>query len=214
MKIYFISGLGADKRIFQKLTLPQHFESIYLDWFIPQNNESLSIYARRMSELIDSTQPFYLIGVSFGGMIATEIAKQLSPKKTILISSVSTSDQLPWYYHFFGKLAIDKLIPAKFLTLSNALTHSLFGVSDPTTKQLLNQILRDTDKNFLKWAIRAVVTWDNKIKPINLIQINGTTDKILPIWFVYPDYTIYKGGHLMVYNQYDKISDILSDLLT
>ena len=214
MKIYFISGLGADKRIFQKLVLSSFLEPVYLDWVIPQTNESLPAYAHRMAALIDSTKPFYLVGVSFGGMIATEIAKQLSPQKTILISSVPISQQLPWYYHFLGQLYIDKVIPATLLTSSNALTYWLFGATDLQTKSLLKQILKDTDKRFLKWAIRAIVTWNNETKPVNLVQINGTTDKILPVRFTNPDFVIPKGGHLMVYNQPPKVSAILASILT
>ncbi|WP_093825082.1 hypothetical protein [Spirosoma endophyticum] len=66
---------------------------------------------------------------------------------------------------------------------------------------------------FLKWAIRAIATWKNQIKPIDLIQVHGTNDKILPIQYTNPDLVVSVGGHLMVYSQSDAISDLLAQLL-
>jgi surfactin synthase thioesterase subunit len=78
-RIYLISGLGADRRVFKKLVFPTDFELIYLDWITPEPAESLEAYAARLALNIDTSAPFYLIGLSFGGMLATEIAKKLNP---------------------------------------------------------------------------------------------------------------------------------------
>lgn len=88
--IYFISGLGADRRAFSKLIFSEHFPMIHLDWISPEPNESLRSYASRLALEIDSSNPFYLVGLSFGGMLATEIAKELNPIHTFLISSTPT----------------------------------------------------------------------------------------------------------------------------
>lgn len=42
-KIYFISGLGADKRAFHQLNLPG-FEKIFIDWIQPMPNETIQTY--------------------------------------------------------------------------------------------------------------------------------------------------------------------------
>ena len=85
MKVYGISGLGADKRVFEKLTLD--LELIPIDWITPYKNERIEDYAKRLSKKIDKKEEFIIIGVSFGGLIATEISKILKSKLTILISS-------------------------------------------------------------------------------------------------------------------------------
>ena len=41
MKVYFVSGLAADKRVFKHIILPVGFETVYLDWITPLKNESL-----------------------------------------------------------------------------------------------------------------------------------------------------------------------------
>jgi len=124
MNTYFISGLGADKRIFSKLKLDEKINIIHIDWITPNKNESLVSYTQRLYSVIDLSQPFALVGVSFGGMIAVEIAKLLNPTTTIIISSTMLSAHLPALYRFAGKLGLLKFIPARLLKSSNKLTQN------------------------------------------------------------------------------------------
>ena len=50
-KVYFISGLGADKRIFSFLDL-SFCEPVFIDWITPLKNESLESYALRLRKQI------------------------------------------------------------------------------------------------------------------------------------------------------------------
>ncbi|UZR94880.1 hypothetical protein [Chondrinema litorale] len=116
MKIYAISGLGADERVFKYLKLD--CELIPLHWIKPQKNESIESYALRLSKNIDTKQEtFGILGVSFGGLIATEITKVLNPKFTILISSAETKGELRSIYRVFGKTHLIRLIPPIFFGL-------------------------------------------------------------------------------------------------
>ena len=45
-------------------------------------SEELASYSKRLSEQIDQSEPFILIDVPFGGMIAVEILQFLKPIKT------------------------------------------------------------------------------------------------------------------------------------
>jgi pimeloyl-ACP methyl ester carboxylesterase len=72
-KVYFISGLCADKRAFSFLNL-SFCEPVFINWIQPLKNESLSAYALRLKEQIRDDNPI-IVGVSFGGMLATEMAK-------------------------------------------------------------------------------------------------------------------------------------------
>lgn len=65
MKIYGISGLGADKRVFEFLTLDDEF--IPINWIAPHKKEPIKEYSKRISTVIDTHNDFCLIGVSFGG---------------------------------------------------------------------------------------------------------------------------------------------------
>jgi pimeloyl-ACP methyl ester carboxylesterase len=214
MNTYFISGLGADKRIFAKLKLDEKINIIHVDWINPVKNESLSVYAERLSKVIDKAQPFALVGVSFGGMIAVEIAKVLKPTTTIIISSTMLSIHLPALYRFAGSLGLLNIIPAKLLKSSNKLTQNYyFGTRSGSEKTLLSKIIKDTDPFFLKWAIGSILSWQNKIKPARIFHIHGTNDKILYSKKATPDFVINNGTHFMVYQNAVEISGIINKLL-
>lgn len=214
MNAYLISGLGADKRIFSRLKLDEKINIIHLDWITPNKNESLSAYADRLSRKIDITHPFALVGVSFGGMIAVEIAKTLKPVNTIIISSTILSTQLPALYRFLGKLRLLKLIPASLLKSSNKLTQNYyFGTRSSSEKTLLSRIIKDTDPYFLKWAIGSILCWKNEIRPAGIYHIHGTSDKILYSKAAQPNFIIENGTHFMVYQNAEEISGIIDKII-
>lgn len=216
--IYFISGLGADYRMFQQLALPEWYRVISLDWIAPRQNESIPAYASRLGQHIDTSQPFQLVGLSFGGMVAAEMAKVLKPLQTIIISSVPTGNDIPWYFKAAGLLRLPDLMPAAFLKtaaihLANPFAYWFFGARTKVERSLLKQILRDTDTRFLKWALKAITVWESQDRPPNLVQIHGAADKVLPLRYTSPDYLLQKGAHLMVLSQAGPLSSLLTQVL-
>jgi len=88
-------------------------------------------------------------------------------------------------------------------------TNWFFGTTSTFDKQLLKQILIDTNPMFLKWAIDKVARWTNQIQIKNIFHIHGTSDRILPLKFVKCNLTIKNGGHLMTLNKSDELNNIL-----
>jgi hypothetical protein len=213
MNIYLISGLGADKRVFSKLVFSASHVIKHIEWIPPISNEDLSSYTRRLSKQINEVEPFCLVGVSFGGMVAVELNKFMKPSQTIIISSASTDAQIPWYYKIVGRLRIDRLVPIKILKAPTALTFWFFGIRTEEEKSLLTQILKDTDGRFLKWAILKITNWDQKIMLKDIYQIHGTADRIFPAAFIKADLKVRNGGHLMVYSKNEIITSILAERL-
>jgi pimeloyl-ACP methyl ester carboxylesterase len=209
--IYIFSGLGADERMFQHLDCGA-YEVKHIPWILPCKNESISNYAQRILTQIETKNPI-LIGLSFGGMIAIEVSKLIQTEKVILISSVKSRFELPMIYKLLGKLHIHKIIPAFLLKKSNFITYWLFGVSSQEDKALLKDILKNTDSQFLKWAISTILIWNNNEIPTNLYHIHGTKDRILPFKKIQSAEKIKDGGHLMVLDKSDLIQDLLDQML-
>lgn len=208
-KIYFISGLGADRRAFKKLVFPPGYELIHLDWIPALKNESLESYADRLAQPIDASVPFYLIGLSFGGMLATEITKKLKPLHTFIISSTPIFKELPWYYRTAGSLSLQKIVPVSLLKRGNNIGLKFLGAKTREETTLLKQLVIDSDPIFMKWALTCILNWRNNERPQNLTHIHGTADNILPIRYNKPDVTIEGGGHFMVYANADAISKLI-----
>lgn len=206
MKIYGIGGLGADKRVFDFLTLD--FEFIPINWITPDKNESIKNYSKRLSNVIDTKNDFCLIGVSFGGLVATEIGKILNPKITILISSAHTKNELRPIFRLFGKTKLIKLIPTSLFDSPRLIAKYLFGAKN---NKLLNDILDDTDLNFVKWAVTELINWKNITQQKNVFKINGTKDKLIPTRGNTKMELIDKGEHFMVVDRANEISKIVND---
>lgn len=209
VKIYFISGLGADRRVFRNLIFPTDFELIYLDWIIPMPDELLEDYAIRLASDIDPTTPFYLVGLSMGGMMATEIAKKLNPIHTFLISSVPNHKQIPWYFKLAGKLKLQKMITASLIKQARFISPTLLGGKTPEERILLKKLILDSDPVFMKWAITSILEWRNSEKPENLTHIHGNKDITLPIRYCKPDVIINGAGHFMIYANAKEISSYI-----
>lgn len=205
--IYIISGLGADKRMFQNYSFDD-FNVIHIDWILPFQNETFQSYAIRISENMNDENAI-LIGLSFGGMLSVEISKIKKFKRIFLLSSAKTMFEIPLYYRVLGKLNLLEIIPVSFLKSVNFLTNFVFGAKTNSEKILLKDIIRNTENSFMKWALYQIINWKNKDFEENIFHIQGNRDLILPHYFVKYDYLIEGGTHFMTLNQSKKIEQII-----
>ncbi|MEA5404462.1 alpha/beta hydrolase [Arcicella sp. DC2W] len=209
--IYVFSGLGADERVFKKLDFTG-FDVTFIHWITPNSNETIENYALRLIEQIKTNNPI-LIGLSFGGMMATEVAKLIDTEKIIIIASAKTQQEIPFYYRFAGMLKLHRLIPIVVLKTPNFFSNWLFGTSNKEDKEMLASIMLDTDEVFLIWAIDKIVNWKNDIVHKNLKHIHGTSDRILPYCLVKSDIKVNGGGHLMTLNKAEELTKVIRNLL-
>lgn len=209
---YFISGLGADERAFRHIRLPAGYRPVHLHWIAPRDKEPLPEYALRMAEYIDPSQPFVLIGLSLGGMVATEIAHHFPPTALILISSIPSSAHLPFYFRAAGATGLHRLVPIRLLQ-NVSLVKRFFTTETDEDRALLRQMIRESDPAFIRWAVRAILTWEKKEAPMQLFQIHGGRDWLLPRRYTHPQYLLPDAGHLMVLNRPAEINRILEEVL-
>ncbi len=212
MKVYFISGIGADYRLFTHIHLPPGFEPAYIHWIPPQKKEKLCDYAFRLTQQIDTTEPFVVAGLSLGGIMAVEIAKRVPPVCTILISSVPISHQLPKLYRFAGALHLGKLIPASFLKFAAIIKHSIW-MRTAAGKRLMRQVIRAGDNRFIRWALGAVLQWKNDTIPHPLFHIHGSRDEVFPIRLTNPTHIVPKAGHMFVISHPNAIDQFFHQVL-
>lgn len=210
-KCYLLSGLGADGTVFQYLDF-EGVEVEYMEWLPPLSKETLPAYAKRMTQKITTPHPI-LVGLSFGGMVAMEIAKQIPVKKVILISSAKERKELPWFYRFSAKLKLQKILPYTLIKRTNGFTYWLFGATSAHEKALLKEIFRKTPTTFLKWAINAILTWKNTEISAHILHIHGDKDRILPYKNVKDTFCITGGGHSMIVNKAHEIAPLINKFL-
>jgi len=213
MKVYFIPGLGADKRVFKHINLPASYEPVYLDWLSPQENESLENYAGRMSAQVNTDETFYILGLSLGGMIAAEIIRMHPKGKLILVASIAYAGHLPVYYRWMQKARIHKVVPVAAIKASVYLKR-FFSLESQEDKQIVRSMVRQADPAFIKWALHAVLEWKGTEPAGEKIHIHGTNDIVLPLRYTRPTHIIQRGSHLMIMEKAGEINKILGQVLT
>lgn len=214
MNIYFISGLGADRRAFDKIKLPTNCNPHFIDWIEPHKNEKIESYAKRMAVSIDTESPFVLVGLSFGGIMAIEISKLVKAKLVFLISSISNQHELPSSYRVLGKLNIHKSALVHLLKYQTKVLHWFFGTTSVRLKAYLDEMIANTSINYLSWSLDQILKWKQDKKPANVFHIHGANDKIFPITNVKPDCKVERAGHFMVVTHAKVVSSFMNETLS
>lgn len=211
-KIYFIPGIEMDPKIY-RLYKFEDFQNHIIKWPPPFPKEPFSHYAKRIAEQITDKEP-YLIGFSFGGMLAIEIAKILTPKKVILVSSAKTCHEYPFYIRFLAKTKCYHLLPKYLYTQSNPIRNYLLGTKN-NKQQKLAKIHSKLPRGFMKWAIDQSIKWNNTTIPkSHIIHLHGSEDNILPIKKIKDVVEIKNAGHLMFAYQARIIRQHLKKILS
>ena len=205
--IYCISGFGADERVFSKLDFGKN-DLHFIQWKIPEKNETLSSYVERMRHEIIHPRPV-LIGLSFGGMIAIEIAKIIPVEKVILISSIAVSDEMPLLMRVAGSLHLNRIFPIRPSAILAPIENWNLSVETAEEKKLVADYRKNIDLRYAHWAIENILQWKNDWRPPNLVHIHGSKDHIFPLKYVKTDYVIHGAGHLLLMNHAAEVNAIL-----
>ena len=81
-----------------------------------------------------TTPKCYLVGVSFGGVVAQEMKAFLPESKVIIISSVKTKDEMPTRFLFAKKSRLYQVLPTGLVVNTKNLTRFAIG---PRSKKRL-----------------------------------------------------------------------------
>ncbi|MEI7508038.1 MAG: alpha/beta hydrolase [Flavobacterium sp.] len=211
--VYFMPGLAASTSIFERINLPvDKFEIHLLEWFMPEKEETIQSYAKRMAEKVQHDH-VVLIGVSFGGILVQEMAEYLTVRKIIIISSVKSNKELPRRMKIARDTKAYKLLPTGLLQDVEKLIKYAFGDIMKQRLKLYEQFLFMRNKEYLDWAIEQVVCWERVIIDPNVIHIHGDTDEVFLVKNI-KDFIKVKGGtHIMILNRFRWFNDHLPKII-
>lgn len=208
---YLISGIATDERAFQYQY--DHIPNcVYLPFPRHDKGDTMATYAEKFVPLIDTTQPFNLIGHSMGGIITMELIKQVQPQKVILLSTIKSRAEMPAKLKQLRITHFHKLLPGK------GFIHSIRVGSK--FKSELKQVdgLRDlavsmaeaNDPGFLYWAVNAIVKWTGDENYRNdIIHIHGTEDEMFPYSHVRNVIPVFGGTHIMYMTRAEEINRLI-----
>lgn len=211
MKLYVISGLGADFKVLEHLEFNPGIEVVFLPWLMPERNESFARYIRRMAEKITDTEPFFLLGYSFGGIVVQEIHKLKKAEKVVILGSIKSHHEKSRLIKAGEITHIPKWLPERIFTEKSLFAYGfLRKLFDPKNPRIM-QYFNVRDPYYLKWSIEKVSAWKSEENP-QVIQIMGDRDIVFPIRYSHPDYIIQGGTHLFPATRAKELSKILKEL--
>ncbi len=206
--LYLFPGLGADETIFRNLKLPG-YNIRHIRWIKPLNDETPAEYARRLKYQIDPNTTPVFIGLSFGGMMAQEMAKLIDPALTIIISSIKTKYERPLKMIVAQQLRPHKYIPSLLAIEFEFWYYWAFGKTSKLERAFVKKMAKGIHPDFTDWAANAAINWDNTERIPNLVHIHGDDDNLFPSLYI-RDFIRIKGGtHFMVFNRADEVSAII-----
>ncbi len=212
-KVYLIPGQGSDERIFSKISFSDKYEVIPIKYEMPLKHETMAAYAKRLSVQIKEQEGFILIGISLGGMLATEIAEIKNPKQVIVISSAKNANELPDRYSFQRRWPVYKIVGPNLSKLGAQILQPIVERDRNKEKETFRAMLAAKDPLFLKRTIQMIVTWERTTNSNKIIHIHGTKDHTIPIRNVSYTHLIEGGSHMMALTRADEISKILEGVM-
>jgi pimeloyl-ACP methyl ester carboxylesterase len=209
--IYCISGLGADERIFEHLQF-RNYDLRFISWLQPSRNETIEDYAFRMAKSIQEKDAI-LLGVSFGGMMGIEIARQIPLQKLILISSIKSAHELPRWMKMAGNLKLNRVIPMRPYSFITRIGNRRLGVTNADEEKMVEAYRKSVNAGYLDWAINQILNWKNDWVPPGVVHIHGDEDKIFPIKEIRATHIIKGATHFMVHNRASEVAQCIEEAL-
>jgi pimeloyl-ACP methyl ester carboxylesterase len=218
-RICFFPGLGCDERVVEPHR-PIHARIETQQWLAPRRNEALSHYARRMAEQIDTSTPFFLAGISFGGMVALEAASVLQStgnvRGVILVAACRSYRGVPLGYRLATWFAARSPIwLVKLAKIAMPHMRRLFGIREASDVALFEEMLRDADAAYIRWCLGAVLGWKGEVSlDVPVFQIHGDRDYVLPLALAGPvDVVVEGAGHALNVSHSEQVNASIDEWL-
>ncbi len=207
-----LPGLGFDCRIFRRLKL-HDYKLIALDWMEPTADESLGSYTNRIAGRINfSDRPVVLIGHSFGGIVAQEIAARHNVAQVILISSIRSREEMPSFFKMLAPLHAHRWFSRRLVNSTFPLWAAKHGYIKAEERDLFLDMVNKNSDLYLQWALKHLSQWKGveQVHSAQICQIHGEHDKTFPPPLLKSaDEIIGKGGHFMIYQKPNEVSQAI-----
>jgi len=190
--------MGADERLFG----PQRaygFDFEVLRMPIPEPADDMPAYAARVRDQLALDGPCVVGGVSFGGMLACELAALCHARCVLLIASCHSRAVIPRYYRLAER--VSRFLPdglirrrcvasSRILARLESLNHQQY--------QLIRDMSIDVPVLFLRRVGRMILRWNGPpALSCPSYHIHGQIDRVIPLKGNEPDEVVPDGGHLI-----------------
>lgn len=213
MTLYVISGLGADFSVLRRIHFPSNVKVKFLPWIIPQKNERWEDYIQKMAQQIDRSEPFSLLGYSFGGILAQEIAARLPAEKVIILGSPRHHRETSKLVRLGQITRLPTVLPTIFYGEKGSQLYFRLRRLATGKKSTIGVYFQVRDAYYLKWSVEKILKWRAPAIP-KVIQILAGRDLLFPASRAHPDYVIPRATHLFPVTHSAEVSVILAEIFS
>jgi len=210
--LVMVSGLGGDERLFEpQRSLPWPIHAV--KWLEPHRHDTLASYSQRLAAALTVAEPFFLGGVSMGGMMALEMSRWLRPEAVLLIASARSGRVIYPFWRVVGRVI--GWMPISLAPVASRIAKMLSPAGrelNSEQRRFCLQMASDAPPRFVRWACRAVVTWPGVDLPrAPVYHIHGDRDPIIPVHRVKPDHIVRGGGHMINLTHAEEVNAYLRE---
>lgn len=211
-RVILVPGMACDERVFQ----PQRaggleFETASLP--MPTRREGMADYARRIRDQLRLDGPCIVGGVSFGGMIACELAHLVPAVRVLLVASCTTARAVPFRYRvaeLVSRLLPDALIERRIDASTRNVATRHECITDEQHR-ILVEMARATGVVMLRRIARMILRWEAPPQfPCPVHAIHGDRDWVIPVRGVRPEQIVAGGGHLINITHAPEVNSFLA----
>jgi|SaaInl5LU_22_DNA_1037371.scaffolds.fasta_scaffold34528_3 hypothetical protein len=218
-KLYLIPGFLTDKTIYKDFLNDDRFDCEVLEFITTESaEETIENYAGRLGNKIDTTQDFSILGTSFGGILAVEIAKQLPPDSLIFISSVKNRKEMNPLMKWEKSSSLLDFIPSKVVKKTIEAGYTIGSKIVPDLREInseaINEMVHSIDGRLEKWIIKKINTWHGENPTENFLHLHGDKDHVFPVKNIEKCEIVKGGNHNMILTKSEEIRNRVFDFLT
>ncbi len=207
---HLITGFGLDRRALECLDLPK--ERFHCVDLIPvEKRETLPHYALRLAGTIRFQRGDAVGGLSLGGMLALEIARQCEASSILLMASCTHPRFIRPFFHTAGRMA--RWTPEFAL-------HNLFssipvfmrwiGMHTTQGSGFVRDIMRVFPARLLQQLPRMILDWEGCEPTVHCHALHSEQDWLIRPPLQLPNLTLIPGkNHLITVSRRDITRDFL-----
>jgi pimeloyl-ACP methyl ester carboxylesterase len=194
-RLILFPGMGGDRRLCQHL----HIGGVMLltpNHRSPLPGASLTEFATALAEEHKIGPDDVVGGVSFGGMLAAEIARLRAVRGLVLLGScLDPRRKLPKSYQWLEKAG--PLLPDAALGLRTwgPILRSRFAPLTPEAEDMLRAMAAVYPVSQIRDFGRMLFSWDGARPACPTLSIHGDKDRIIPLAAAEPGVVLEKAGH-------------------
>ena len=195
-KLILLGGMTPGGRIYRRLTpLISNYE--FIEWVNPGDDQTVQEYAYRIKKLIKDPQDCDVLGVSFGGIVAQELARIIEAERCYIVSSLCCYEELNLAHKTMSK--VPPVLLNQLLASSVKMFSTLQATNVSKVTSRLKKLVGD-EGGWYRWAALAVAKW----KPskdvgsdVTFIRIHGDSDSTFKRGHIFSDYVIEGATHVL-----------------